>query len=145
MQESSEQKPGITSFNGGIHCSPLFFCQYRQQQRLQEEEWLVSEQQQDPGMDVDGDDKSHEYEEPFLRQEARPVLMYEGTRPLDSSTESFDPLYDRVTSRIVEEVHSKPGPSTEQDGIKTEPVYAQVKRLGNSCYTMAYTQNNENR
>ena len=115
------------------------FCQYRQQQRLQEREWLVSErteqQEQDPG--VDGDDKSHEYEEPFLRQEARPVLMYEGTRPLDSSTESFDPLYERVTKSSAVAVEVQPGPSTEQEKSKTEPVYAQVKRLENSFYTMA--------
>lgn len=117
------------------------FCQYRQQQRLQEREWLVSEginqQEQDPEMDVDGDDKSHEYEEPSLRQDARPVLMYEGTRPLDSSTESFDPLYDRVTKSSAVAVEVQPGPSTEQEKSKAEPVYAQVKRLENSFYTMA--------
>ena len=116
-------------------------CQYRQQQRLQEREWLVPErieqQQQDPDMDVDDDGKSHEYEEPFVRKEWRPVLMYEGRRPLDSSTESFDPRYDRVikSSSVATEV--QPGPSTEQEKSKTEPVYAQVKRLEYSFYTMA--------
>ena len=142
MQESSEKNPGITPFMViGYSLFASLFCQYRQQQRLQEREWLVSErteqQEQHPDMDVDGDDKSHEYEEPFLRQEARPVLMYEERRPLDSSTESFDPLYDRVTksSAVADEV--QPGPSTEEEKIKTEPVYAQVKRLENSFYTMA--------
>ena len=140
MQESSEQKPGITPFMViGHSLFASLFCQYRQQQRLQEREWLVSErteqQEQHPDMDVDGDDKSHEYEEPFLRQEARPVLMYEERRPLDSSTESFDPLYDRVTKSSA--VAVQPGPSTEEEKIKTEPVYAQVKRLENSFYTMA--------
>ena len=141
MQESSEQKPGITPFMViGHSLFASLFCQYRQQQRLQEREWLVSErteQQEHPDMDVDGDDKSHEYEEPFLRQEARPVLMYEGKRPLDSSTESFDPLYERVTKSSAVAVEVQPGPSTEQEKSKTEPVYAQVKRLENSFYTMA--------
>jgi len=88
---------------------------------------LVSEgteqQEQDQDIEMNGVDKTHEYEEPLLRQETR--LQLEEARPLESSTESFDPLYERVKRSVTVDV--QPGPSTEKDERpQVEPVYAQV-------------------
>ena len=77
---------------------------------------MVSEgtEQTEPDHDIEmnGVDKSSEQQEPLLE------------KILESSTESFDPLYDRVTYKTtVREV--PPVPPTSEDGPKSEspPIY----------------------
>ncbi|XP_074621699.1 uncharacterized protein LOC141880144 isoform X2 [Acropora palmata] len=92
----------------------------RERERQNERQRLVSEgtEQTEPDHDIEmnGVDKSGEHQEPLLE------------KILESSTESFDPLYDRVTHKTtVREV--PPVPPTSEDGSKSEPppIYQVVK------------------
>ena len=91
-----------------------------------ERQRLVSEgteqSEQDHDIELNGVDKDHEFEEPLISQETGPAL--EEARPLESSTESFDPLYERVGHSTTIEV--RPVLSTEKEQPKSEPVYAKV-------------------
>ena len=114
---------------------PLFFCfcfyQYRdrERERQNERERLVSEgieqTEQDHDIEMNGVDKSSEHEEPLLE------------KTFESSTESFDPLYDRVTRKAPDR-EVPPVPSTSEDGPKPEPPIYQV--LGSELKTMAPSQ-----
>ena len=81
----------------------------------------VEQQEQDPDIELNGVGP-HEYEESLLRQETRPGL--EEARPLESSTESFDPLYERVRHSVTVEV--QPDGSADEERSHIDPVYAQV-------------------
>ena len=71
--------------------------------------------EQDQDIEMNGVDKTSEHREPLLE------------KILESSTESFDPLYDRVTHKTtVREV--PPVPPTSEDGPKSEPPIYQVLR-----------------
>lgn len=59
-----------------------------------------------------------------MRPEARPVL--EERRSLESSAESFDPLYERVRQSVTVEVQQVPSKLEEEP--KAEPIYAKVQK-----------------
>lgn len=98
-----------------------------ERQRLVSEGTEQTEQDQD--IELNGVEKDHEFDEPLIRQEARPAL--EAARPFESSTESFDPLYERVSHSVSVEV--RPVLSSEDERPKPEPVYAKVWCLPNWC------------
>lgn len=99
--------------------------QLEHQQR--EEERLVTEsaeEQPDQEHDIglNGRESTHEIEEALLRPETRPEL--EERRSLESSTESFDPLYERVSQSVTIEVQQIPSEPKEES--RQEPIYAKV-------------------
>ena len=96
-----------------------------ERQRLVSEGTEQTEQDQD--IELNGVHKDHEYGEPLISQEAGPTL--EAARPFESSTESFDPLYERVRHSVSVEV--RPVLSYEEEQPKPEPVYAKVWCLPN--------------
>ena len=109
----------------------FFFYQYRdrERERQNERERLVSEGteqiEQDHDIEMNGVDKSSQHEEPLLE------------KTFESSTESFDPLYDRVTRKAPDR-EVPPVPSTSEDGPKPEPPIYQVLR--SELKTMAPSQ-----
>ncbi|XP_068695146.1 uncharacterized protein [Montipora foliosa] len=89
-----------------------------QRQRLVSEGTEPSEP--DQNIELNGVDKSHEYEEPLISTDSGPK-----DPPFKSSTESFDPLYEPLRHSPF---HRKvpPSPSPSEDGPKPEPIYKEV-------------------
>ena len=94
----------------------------------QEEERLVTgtvEEQPDQERDIEmnGRESIHEVEEALLRPDTRPEL--EERPSLESSTDSIDPLYERVRQSVNVEV--QPVPSEPKEEPRQEPIYAKVQ------------------
>ena len=72
---------------------------------------------------MNGRESTHEIEEALLRPDTRPELEERPT--LESSTESFDPLYERVRTSVDVEVQQVPSEPKEEP--RQEPIYAKVQ------------------
>lgn len=70
---------------------------------------------------MNGRESPHEIEEAFLRPDTRPEL--EERPSLGSSTDSFDPLYERVRQSVNVEVQPVPSEPKEE----TRHIYAKVQ------------------
>ena len=78
---------------------------------------------QERDIEMNGRESTHEIEEALLRPDTRPEL--EERPSLESSTESFDPLYERVRQSVNVDV--QPVPSEPKEEPRQEPIYAKVQ------------------
>lgn len=92
--------------------------QEQREHRQPDTECLVVDAGEEP--DHENEEKKQEHEEPLLRPEVGPVLK---ERPLlESSEDSFDPLYESVKRPIRVDVR----PVQPKEQVETEPIYAKV-------------------
>lgn len=87
----------------------------------------TEQQEQDQDIELNGVEKSHQCEEPLISVATAPGLQE--ALPFESSTESFDPLYERVRHSATVNVEPDRPTEDEEEGPKPEPVYSQVRDL----------------
>ena len=84
----------------------------------------TEQQEQDQDIELNGVETMHENEEPLISVATGPGLRE--ALPFESSTESFDPLYERVRHSATVNVEPDRPTEEEVEGPKPEPVYSQV-------------------